>query len=255
MNVKIAGKFTADEIMRVHALVAEHFADSEDPISPAGVRSKNLLESAAARPFQSAGRKAAYGTMYQKAAVLFHGLIQNHPFHNGNKRTALIAAQVFLARENYWLNNITDDELFDLTKKTAAHEITKMRHDEVSYLADWFEKYTRKVKKGERPLTYRALKDILERLGFFIRAADDERYFDIYDSDNNFVTDILKRGIQGHPPYDSNYIDGLRKRLGLTSADGYDSTRFYNSGDKGFHEVASELIDLRIEVMQRLAKT
>jgi len=251
MNVKIAGKLTADEIMSIHTLIAEHFADSEDPVSPAGVKSKDLLKSAAARPFQSAGEKAAYGTICQKAAVLFHGLIQNHPFHNGNKRTALIAAQIFLARQNLWLNNTYDDELFEFTRKTAAHELTDKKEDEVADIAEWFADRTRKVKQGERPLTYRALRDILERLGFTI---DEPRgmFLNIYKQ-GHYVDRVIKRGVQGFAPYDINYIAGLRKRLGLTRENGCDSTVFY--GDEGLDAITAELIDLRIEVMRRLAKS
>jgi len=237
--------------MRIHALIAEHFAESEDPVSPAGGKSKNLLESAAARSFQSAGRKAAYGTIYQKAAVLFHGLIQNHPFHNGNKRTALIAALVFLARQNVWLHNTYDDEVFEFTRKTAAHELTDKKEDEVADIAEWFAARTRRVRKGERPLTYRALIIILERLGFTIDEPRGE-LLNIYKQ-GHYVDRVIKRGVQGFAPYDIDYIAGLRKRLGLTPENGCDSMVFY--GDEGLDAITAELIDLRIEVMQRLARS
>lgn len=91
----------AREIEKIHYFIADKFCDSEDPISPLGIKNKDMLESAAARPFQTAAKAAAYATVYERAAVLFHGIINNHPFHNGNKRTALIAAQVFLSREGF----------------------------------------------------------------------------------------------------------------------------------------------------------
>jgi len=250
MNIKTAEKFSVNEIIRIHTLMAEHFARFADPVSPPGVKDRAMLESAAARPFQTVERKAAYGTIYQKAAALFHGLIQNHPFYNGNKRTALIAAQILLARQNLWLHNTYDEELFEFTRKTAAHELSDRKENEVADIAEWFAARTRKVKKGGRPLTYRALRNILERLGFTIDEPRGE-LLNIYKQ-GHYVDRVIKRGVQGFAPYDIDYIAGLRKRLGLVPENGCDSTVFYGAED--FDAMISELIDLRIEIMERLAK-
>lgn len=45
----------------------------------------------------------AYATIYEKAAVLFESLVQNHPFHNANKRTAFTALVIFLRYNNLHL--------------------------------------------------------------------------------------------------------------------------------------------------------
>jgi death-on-curing family protein len=50
------------------------------------------------------GGKEAYPTTFNKTAALFHSLINNHPFHNGNKRVALVSAQVFLDQEGWWID-------------------------------------------------------------------------------------------------------------------------------------------------------
>ena len=42
------------------------------------------IESALGRPFHSADGQDVYPTIIEKAAALFHSLIANHPFHNGN---------------------------------------------------------------------------------------------------------------------------------------------------------------------------
>lgn len=63
----------------------------------AGVRDEGLLESALARPQQS----HAYGNpapdLADLAAALAYGLARNHPFVDGNKRTAHVAYRTFLA--------------------------------------------------------------------------------------------------------------------------------------------------------------
>jgi len=61
-----------------------------------GVRDLNFLRLAAGRPQMSAGLKDAYPTIYLKAAAMFHSIINNHPFLDGNKRTSLFTAVLFL---------------------------------------------------------------------------------------------------------------------------------------------------------------
>jgi death-on-curing protein len=61
-----------------------------------GLRDAGLLESAVMMPQQQLeGRHLHKGPAAMAAAYLYH-IIQNHPFHDGNKRTAVMAALVFL---------------------------------------------------------------------------------------------------------------------------------------------------------------
>jgi death-on-curing protein len=60
-----------------------------------GVQTARLY-AACARPFQTAFGEETYPEAYQKAAALFHGIVNNHPFADGNKRTATFAALVLL---------------------------------------------------------------------------------------------------------------------------------------------------------------
>lgn len=63
------------------------------------VRDIGLLEAAAARPMQSVFGEDAYPTLHEKAAVLLHSIARNHPFADGNKRTATVAA-IFMLQVN-----------------------------------------------------------------------------------------------------------------------------------------------------------
>lgn len=60
-----------------------------------GIRDAGLLDSALARPLN----RAAYGKpdAAELAAAYAYGLVRNHPFVDGNKRTAFIALELFLA--------------------------------------------------------------------------------------------------------------------------------------------------------------
>jgi death on curing protein len=64
-----------------------------------GIRDVSLLESALARP----ENKAAYGEpdIHDLAAAYLYGILRNQPFIDGNKRTGIIVAAVFLAKHGY----------------------------------------------------------------------------------------------------------------------------------------------------------
>ncbi len=61
-----------------------------------GVRSHELSESALAQPKASFGGEYVHETIFDMAAAYGYHICQNHPFFDGNKRTALIAIYTFL---------------------------------------------------------------------------------------------------------------------------------------------------------------
>jgi death-on-curing protein len=63
------------------------------------VRDIDMLEAAAGRPQQSVFGADAYPTLAEKAAALLHAITRNHPFADGNKRTATIG-MIFMLRAN-----------------------------------------------------------------------------------------------------------------------------------------------------------
>jgi death on curing protein len=242
---------STEDVIEVHEILEDWFAQSEDPISPGGVKDRKLLESAVARPFQSAGQADAYEDIFEKAAALFHSLVNNHGFHNGNKRVGLVAAQVLLAQEGYWLDHPSDEEMYEFARRAAAHELTEDRDEELEHITEWLRANSRKTIKGEHPLKYGELKENLKRFGLDVDPPDGE-LLNVY-KDGVRVARISKQGIRGFRPYHTDYIAGLRKRLNLTPEHGVDSAKFY--GQKGAANTASQFIELRSEVMRKLAKT
>ena len=73
------------EVLAIHALVVERFGGMD------GIRDVGALEAAVFRP-----QTGYYDDAVAEAAALFESLIQDHPFLDGNKRTALAAADVHL---------------------------------------------------------------------------------------------------------------------------------------------------------------
>jgi death-on-curing protein len=88
---------TVDELVYINEQVATGEAIHSIVEGKRAVRDMGLLEAAAARPMASAFGQDAYMTLGEKVAVLLHSLARNHPFADGNKRTATVAALFMLA--------------------------------------------------------------------------------------------------------------------------------------------------------------
>ena len=101
-------------VLAVHGrLLAEHGG-------ALGVRDPALLDSALARP----QHLLAYGEpdIYDLAAAYTTGIIRNHPFVDGNKRTAFMAGYVFLAINDLQLT-ATEVDVVRVVTLLAAGEI------------------------------------------------------------------------------------------------------------------------------------
>ncbi len=107
-----------EDVLELHALQLARYGGAD------GVRDRGLLESALAQPQATFdGAFVHDGLFAMAAAYLFH-IVQNHPFLDGNKRTGVLSALVFVD-----LNGISieqgSSELFDLTLGVAEGRITK----------------------------------------------------------------------------------------------------------------------------------
>ena len=101
-----------------------------------GIRSKELLQSAITEPRMSFGGSYLYETIYDMAAAYFYHVVKNHPFVDGNKRTGLLCALVFL--EN---NNISIDASFDALYNLAI-DVAKSKKSK-EQIARFFKKYAK----------------------------------------------------------------------------------------------------------------
>ena len=86
-----------------HPIAVTVFDKTEDPIAKFKEKDLSLLDSALNNPRQIFDGKELYPTLVKKTAILYYGLIKNHPFHNGNKRIATATLLVFLHINKFWL--------------------------------------------------------------------------------------------------------------------------------------------------------
>ena len=117
-------QLTVEDIYELHRELEDAFVLSS------GVRDKNLLASAVNAPFQTFMGSDLYPFLYDKAAQLCYGIANNHPFTDGNKRTALHSMYVYLI-----INGIditaSQQEVENLIINVAAGNMTNTE------LAEW----------------------------------------------------------------------------------------------------------------------
>ena len=104
---------TSQQILFIHYRLIETTGGSH------GVRDLGALQASAARPQASFEGEDLYPDLSSKAAAIMESLIKNHPFVDGNKRTAITAAGIFL-RRNGWLIEASQEELFRFSMAMAT---------------------------------------------------------------------------------------------------------------------------------------
>ena len=117
------------QVLFLHARLIEETGGSH------GVRDMGLLLSALGRPKATFEGKDLHSTIFVKASSLAESMINNHPFVDGNKRTGIGAAVMFLSLNGYDFN-ASNQELLDLTMKIAQ------KRTSIDEVANWFEKYS-----------------------------------------------------------------------------------------------------------------
>ena len=100
-------KISKEHVLLLHQILVKYTGGSE------GIRDEGLLESAIETPFASFGGVALCNTLQSKAAKLCFGLVNNHPFVDGNKRIGMLAMLSFLESNGIRLE-CTDSELITL---------------------------------------------------------------------------------------------------------------------------------------------
>ena len=108
---------TAEQVLFLHATMITETGGSH------GVRDIEMLQSSVSRPKATFdGHKLSF-EVHLKAAAMMHSLIQNHPFLDGNKRTAITAAALFLRLNKFEFNATNQEvEIFTLTVARGEKE-------------------------------------------------------------------------------------------------------------------------------------
>ncbi len=111
---------TLAEVIDIHADQIERYGGSM------GVRDKDLLFSAVAMPYASFYGKFLHSDIFEMAAAYAYHISQNHPFVDGNKRTALASALVFLELNGISISN-PKERLYNAMISIASGKMDKLQ--------------------------------------------------------------------------------------------------------------------------------
>ena len=121
-----------EEILLIHHQLIKRYGGSH------GTRDLKRVKSAAIAPAQSVFGEEQYKTAFDKAAVYARNIIADHPFQDGNKRTSMAAAAMFLKKKGYKLK-AKKGEIEDFAVDIAVKKL------EIIEIAVWLEKHSAPV--------------------------------------------------------------------------------------------------------------
>lgn len=264
----LIGTLSVEDVLFIHDRLCADFTATSDPITPPGVRSTSLLESAVCRQQSGYAQALKYPEPVLNAATLLYGICNDHPFHNGNKRTALVAALAHLDRNRLVLQAVKQRELFRLMLAVASHTVVQHRvkvgrettlvprrataDEEVVAIAEWLRPRVTKITRGETPVTYRELRQILSNFGFSLHLMKNQKMA--------VCAEARRRLFRRSPPPKTRMalewpgegrtvsigqIKHIRKTLHLQEEDGVTRETFYGKGARIDHFINEYRLVLR----------
>lgn len=108
------------DVLEIHADQIAHYGGTQ------GVRDPELLEAAVAMPKAGMRDRYLHADLFEMAAAYLYHIARNHPFVDGNKRTGLAAAVVFLEMNDTQFE-ASQDEVTALVEGVAAGAVPKAR--------------------------------------------------------------------------------------------------------------------------------
>lgn len=261
---------SVNDVIDIHSTLTLDFEESDDPISPPGVKSISLLESAVGRQWSGFGDFYHYKTPIENAASLCYGICCNHPLHNGNKRTALVALMCHLDGNNLTFNDRADQsDMFKFMIRVAKRDFIPKKsngdvsEEEIKAMTKWIKSRVRKVQKSERWITFRELKQILKQFDIEF-GSPKNNYVDLIKKvkvkkkKNLFWTkEVEKDEVIANIPFfkDGKFVGKkllrtIRKNAKLMPTDGVDSEVFY-----GKESNPDKFIMKYKKTLKKLAKT
>jgi len=137
-------------VEHIHDEMVAFIWPAAEPVSRDEYRDLSLIDSAVNRPFHSFAGVDFYPGTVSKTAPLFHSLVCNHCFFNGNKRTAVIAVDMFLLANGYVLA-ASNEQMYEVALDTAAHvERGESADQAIARLADLFNTHTTELSEVKK---------------------------------------------------------------------------------------------------------
>lgn len=123
---------SSEDILQIHSVVIDETGGMH------GVRDMHIVLSLENSPRQAVFGKELYPDVFDKAAVYAMNIISNHPFIDGNKRTGMTAAFVFL-EDNGFIAKANEGEIEKFALAIIKEKL------EIKEIAVWLKKHSRKT--------------------------------------------------------------------------------------------------------------
>ena len=245
------------DVLRAHYLVIDFFAtEYGEGVGGIGPKSLTMLHSTLSRQFSGYEHVMKWADNYHLCATLFWGLIKNHPFHDVNKRTALLTLFYHLIKVGRYPcsppNLSTSREYERLAISIASNNLSAAyprfrklsREDDgdIHFVADFLRRNTRKLDKADYRITYHQLDAILRKHGYALVNPDrnqielsrfQEEPVGLLGSKTRKVWKrVTSIGFPGwNRQVNVETVKKVRKLAYLTVEDGTDSDAFYHESD------------------------
>ena len=128
-----------EDILLIHSRVVDETGGLQ------GVRDRHATASVVGQPQQAVFGKELYSTLFLKAAVYARNIIAHHPFLDGNKRTGITVASIFLEENGYQIK-AHEGEFYSLALHIAEDKW------EYEKIAVWFETHAIKLQTAKKRL-------------------------------------------------------------------------------------------------------
>lgn len=242
---------SVSEVLRAHFLVANFFATEGNGLGGCGPRENGeLLISALSRQSVEFGGRRKWDDDIDIAATVLFGLVKNHPFHDGNKRTALLSVLHLLEKQGRMamVKKINFENLVVMVANGGCHRSNlyapfRGKDDaEVLFISSRLRNMTRRIDRARHPVTYRQLNGLLRKFGYELRRPDNNRIDVVRIEDGQTIRRI---GFHGWSRQVSHRdVKTAREACKLLEPDGVDSKSFYEGEecmDFLLHEYAVSL--------------
>lgn len=252
------------ETLQAHFLLADFFSVSGEGIGGVGPKNTTMLHSALARQFVEFGGRPKYTDRIDICASLMFGLINNHPFHDANKRTAFLVSLLHLQKVGR-TPTVGQQEYEDFTVNIANHALDQYpwwgesrglpgAEREVYVISRFLKRNSREIDRKLKTITYNELSAILSKRGMRLdnpngNRIDLVRLVDVEGNALGKPKRIAHIGFHGWSREVSRKdIDIVREASRLDAKHGYDSQSFFNGLDGPL-----DLIKKYREPLERLA--
>lgn len=257
------------DVLRAHFLIADYFYTEDYGLGGVGPKDQNLLHSAIYRQFVSFDGVDKWKNSYERCATLVFGIVKDHPFHDANKRTALLTLLHFLSKMKRF-PTVKQIELEDLIVDLAENNLRKHRRfidlskngsdPEVYFLSDYLRRNSRAMDTSFKSITYNQLNQCLKRHGYYLDnikngtielCRDIEKRRHIF-APKELVQERVLPSISFQKGWKSQaskaVVTRIREAAKLNVANGIDSAIFFGEVDPLY-----SLIDEYRNPLQRLA--